>query len=223
MRSIAIVLTLLLATSMPESAAIEIFPIQDPNTDYVSGTTLMSLAGIGIGDPVTSLSQGNQTVSFDATLLRSIVDADNWATWGSPPQTESPNPEILIHESTNPLQITLSQASKTFGFELQGAEFVVSTFLVNFFDDQALVGSIERNVNGDAGALLFAGYAPNIAFNRIVIENPGGNSGGWALANIRYSTAAVPEPSTYVLGAIATLAIGALARRNRSKTVRSAK
>lgn len=222
MRSIAIVLTLLVASSLPESAAIEIFPISNPNSAYVNGTTLMSLSGYGIGDTVQVLSQGSQSIEFSPTVVKSVVDPFNWETWGSPPATESTNPEILIHESITPLELKITQPVKTFGFELQGAEFNEATFLVTFFNNLDEIGSIERNVNGDAGALLFAGFAPNIAFNRIVIQNPGGISGGWAIANIRYAPTAVPEPSTYVLGAIATLIAGAMARRNRSKTVRSA-
>lgn len=221
MRSIAIVLTILLASSMPESAAIELVPILTPNSDYVNGTTLMSLSGYGIGDTVQFLNNGSQIVEFVPTVTKSVVDPDNWETWGSPPATESSNPEILIHGTTSLLELKLSTASKTFGFELQGAAFNEATFLVSFFDNTNLVGSIERTVNGNAGALLFAGYAPNIAFNRIEITNPGGISDGWAIANIRYSTSSVPEPSTYVLGAIATLAFGAIARRNRSKSVRA--
>lgn len=222
MRSIAIVLTILLASSMPESAAIELFPIQDPNTAYVEGTTLMSLSGFGIGDTVHILTNGTQSIEFAPTVVKSVVDPENWPTWGEPPATESTNPEILVHESTSPLELKLALAAKTFGFELQGAEFNEATFLVTFYDNLEEVGSIQRIVNGNGGALLFAGYAPNIAFNRIVIQDPGGISGGWAIANIRYSTTAVPEPSTYVLGAFATLVIGAMARRNRSKLVRSA-
>ncbi|MBI1323058.1 hypothetical protein GC170_07705 [bacterium] len=222
MRSIAIVLTMLVASSLPESAAIELFPISTPNSEYVNGTTLMSLSGYGIGDTVQVLTQGSQSIEFSPTVVKSVVDPDNWETWGSPPATESSNPEILIHDSISPLELKITQPVKTFGFELQGAVFNEATFLVSFFDDLNEIGSIERTVNGDAGALLFAGFAPNFAFNRIVIENPGGISGGWAIANIRYSTTAVPEPSTYVLGALATLVVGAIARRNRSKTVRSA-
>lgn len=74
MRSIAIVLTILAASSLPKSDAIEVFPISNPNSAYVNGTTLMSLSGYGIGDPVQILSQGPQSIEFSPTVVKSVVD-----------------------------------------------------------------------------------------------------------------------------------------------------
>ncbi len=218
MRSIAIVLTIFLASNLPESHAIEFYPISTPDSTYVDGTTLMSLTSYSNGTPLDKLVQGSQTVSFSSILVKSNVEPGNWDTWGTPPATESSNPEILIHENMSALELSLSLASKTFGFELQGADFTQANFLVTFYQDTNVVGTLEQTVDGNSGALLFAGYTLNQSFTRVVIENPSANSGGWAIENIRYATTAVPEPSTYLLGAIATIACGAIARRKRAKT-----
>lgn len=215
MRSFAIVFALLLAMIVPDAAAIEFFAVPQPNTAYVNGTTLIPLGSISDNTQVNSVTLASQTVSFSATMTKLSVPA-SWETWGSPPNTETATPNILYHETQAPLRLTLSTPSRTFGFELQGAEQIDSTYLVKFFDGAIEVGSIQKVVNGNAGALLFAANSPTNLFSSIEITNPSQNSGGWALANIRYSTTAVPEPSTYVFGIVATLAFAALARRRSS-------
>lgn len=217
MRSIAIVLTLIVSAWLPKASAIEFYPILQPNSTYVADTVLMSLASIPDESSVSVLEQNPQTITFESAVTKFNVPAQ-WETWGSPPNTESSTPNILYHTSISQMQMSLSLPSRTFGFELQGANPDVSSeFVVKFFDGATEIGSITRTVNGNAGALLFAGYSLTNTFNRITIDNPSGDSAGWALANIRYSTTAVPEPSTYALGVIATVVLGSIARRNRTR------
>lgn len=222
MRAIAIVTTMILANFPPVAEALEFHPIANPTSTYVDGTTLMSLASIPNDESLTSLPQGPQTVTFDSAMIKWTVPT-NWETWGAPPFTETATPLILYHDGVSPLQVSLSQASRTFGFELQGAEQLDSNFIVRFYAGAMEVGSVERTVSGDAGARLFAAYSTSDFFSHVVIENPGGNSGGWAIANIRYSTTAVPEPSTYVMGMIATVATASIIRRKRKNQVATAR
>ncbi len=217
MRSISIVFALLLVTILPESLAIEFYPILQPNSTYANGTNLIPLGSITDLTPVNSVTLAPQTINFSATLTKLSVPT-GWDTWGSPPNTETQTPNILYHNTQAPLLLTLSTPSRTFGFELQGAVYVDSTYLVKFFDGALEVGSIQQVVNGNAGALLFGANSPTNFFTSIEITNPSQNSGGWAFANIRYATTAVPEPSTYVFGIVATIAIAAMAHRRSSSS-----
>ena len=123
----------------------------------------------------------------------------------------------MLELLSSSLTIQLSVPSTVFGFELEGNNLTVNPFQVSFFQGATLVGTITRSVNGSGGALLFAGSTTNQPFTRAVILNTDGLSNGFALAQLRYSVAAVPEPASIAMMAQAIGAVAFLGWRRSRK------
>ena len=138
---------------------------------------------------------------------------NSWATWGSPPATESSTPNVLWNEGFNTLTLTFSPASIV-GFELEPDNFAVEEVTAQFFDGTNLVGTIDLSPNGSAGALLFAAQTDQ-AFTSVVITDLAG--GDFAIAQLRYAPVGggtTPEPGTMVLLGTGLLgALGVMRRR----------
>jgi len=197
------------------SAKADFTPIAQPTLAYTSSTTLIDISGIPDGTTgITSVTDGTQTVSFDQALEKETAGGAGWATWGSPPDTESSTPPVLFRANTNSLTLNLSVLSTTFGLEIQGNDFIVSQFLVTFLDSALVpVGSVNLAVDGDGGALLFAGSTTTSPFASVVINNTSNDAGGFAIAQIRYT--AVPEPASVAMIAQAIAAVGFYGWRKR--------
>jgi hypothetical protein len=78
--------------------------IQLPTSSYLSQTTRVTFA-----DPdealLNSVSNGSLTIAFSSPVRASTV-GDNWASWGSPPNTESSTPRVLwsgVDDNFNPI------------------------------------------------------------------------------------------------------------------------
>lgn len=197
------------------SAKADFTPIAQPNAAYTSSTTLIDISGIPDGTTgILSVTDGTQTVSFDQTVEKETAGGAGWATWGSPPNTESSTPPVLIRSTTNSLTLNLAVPSTTFGLELQGNNFIVSQFLVTFLD-QALnpVGSVNLAVDGNGGALLFAASTTTSPFASVVINNTSNDADGFAIAQLRYT--AVPEPASVAMLVQAIGAVGFYGWRKR--------
>ena len=196
------------------SAKADFTPIAQPNLAYTSSTDMIDLGYIPDNTAgITSVTDGTQTVSFDVGVEKYTVGI-GWDTWNSPPAVETSTPEVLVRAPGNSLAMSLSVLSTTFGFELQGVEYIDSQFLVTFLD-AALnpVGSINLTVNGDGGALLFAASTTTSPFSRVVINNTSEDANGFAIANLRYT--AVPEPASVAMIAQAIAAVGFYGWRKR--------
>jgi hypothetical protein len=197
------------------SAKADFTAIPQPDAAYTSSTTLIDISGIPDGTTgITSVTDGTQTVSFDQAVEKETAGGSGWATWGSPPNTESSTPPVMFRATTNSLTLNLSVLSTTFGLEIQGNNFIVSQFLVTFLD-QTLnpVGSVNLAVDGDGGALLFAGSTTTSPFASVVINNASNDADGFAIANLRYT--AVPEPASVAMIAQAIAAVGFYGWRKR--------
>lgn len=199
-------------------------PISQPTALYTSSTTLINVSSIPDGTSgITSVTNGIQTLSFDQGLTKATVPSGGWATWGSPPETESNTPPVLFQTTTNTLQIQMSVPSSTFGFELQGNNFTVNSFAVQFYEGMTLVGNVSRDVDGTGGARLFAGFTTNQPFTSVVINNVDGLSNGFAIAQLRYTQyVPVPEPASVALIAQAIAAVGFYGWRKRRQAARNA-
>jgi hypothetical protein len=202
------------------SAKADFTPIAQPTVAYTSSTTLIDVSGIPDGTTgITSVTDGIQTVSFDQSLEKGTAGGSGWATWNSPPAVESSTPPVLFRASTNSLTLSLSTLSTTFGFELQGNNFIVSQFLVTFLDNALNpVGSVNLAVDGNGGALLFAASTTTSPFSKVTIDNTSLDAGGFGIANIRYT--AVPEPASVAMVAQAIAAVGFYGWRKRRQAAK---
>jgi hypothetical protein len=156
---------------------------------YTAGTTNLSAEIPADGDTVTSLSDGIESVGFSYALTAATVPP-TWATWGSPPATESATPRVLgTSGSQSSLTMTLSKQADVFGFEMEPSIFASFTLTADFYEGATLVGTISQSVNGDAGALLFAGAINNQGFTSVVVTQESG-TGGMAIAQPSYNLGA---------------------------------
>jgi hypothetical protein len=187
---------------------------------YLTGTTkITGWTALANGTSVSSITDGLLTIGFSDTETKGQVGA-TFATWGSPPDTESSTPPIL-NTFANPNRttrtLTFSSPLQVFGVEVEGGDFGPATFTMQFFQGAILLGTINRSVVGSGGARILAGDS-TLAFDSVVITDTllnGDNS--FAMAQVRYvpaGVAAVPEPGTFALG-LSGLAALMIARRRK--------
>ena len=208
-------------------ASADFTPISQPTAPYTSSTTVLNMTSVGSGSSGTSFPQAPMTITSNTSLTKWTVGVPlGYTFWGSPPNTESSQPDQLItNTSTTSITLSLSSAQNAFGFELQGnpGNPVTTAFTVNFFDvSNTLVGSITRSVdanatNPGAGALLFAATSLSNPFIRATIVTPTGFAGGFGVAQLRWGTTAVPEPASIALMAQAAVGFGYVIYRRRRK------
>lgn len=154
-------------------------PIMNPDADYLANTTKIDISGLPQGSLQSSITDGMLTVTFSTPLEKQGPVPDGWATWSSPPFSEDPNPDVLISGST--LTMTLSSPVQIFGFELEPSPFGVFEYTAEFYRNGTLVESITREVDGNAGARLFARTGE--AIDEVVITGPF----DFAIAQVRYA------------------------------------
>lgn len=215
----ATTLSLFVLGTIGSSVRADFTQVVQPNAAYTSSTNLIGLGYIPEGTTaITSVTDGTQTVSFDVDMTKTTVGVD-WATWNSPPAVESNTPDVLFQTAANALALSLSVPSTTFGFELQGNDTtVISQFYVAFLQGVSLVGFVDLAVDGNGGALLFAGSTTTSPFTTVIITNTSLDSQGFAIANLRYTP--VPEPASVAMAVQAIAAIGFYGWRKRRAAVR---
>jgi hypothetical protein len=205
---------LLLLTLAPASATI----ITVPNVGYTGSTTLIPIVGAD-GSTLTALADGTETVTFSATMTEATVPAGGWATWGSPPNTETSTPRVLTDLSGSGLTVdlTLTTAEDTFGFEYEPNNTGPFSIQVQFLNGATVLDTDILSVSGASGALLFAA-TESTPITKVIITGAAGD-GGFALANVRYggsqSQNAAPEPATLALFPAGLAAMYFLLRRQR--------
>ena len=164
---------------------------------YIPSTTNFG-GGDGSGGTINSLGP----FAFSSGLVELSVPS-TWSTWNSPPFTESSTPNVLWTNGTTSLTLALpSKQFNTAGFELQPDLYAKETIQVAFYNQSGgLIGTITREVNGYAGALLFAGQddSPGQYIEDIVITDDAGDD--FAIAELRAgnSPAELPEPGTLLV------------------------
>ena len=213
----AVLVSGVLAVPFAPGAAQAFTVVPQPDAAYVAGTTLLDLSSIADDDMLSGITQGTQTIAFSQTMTKTTVPA-GWASWGSPPDTETSTPEVLYQEISSVLDVTLSQAATIFGLEMEPDIFGSYPMKADFYNGATLVGSISQVVDGQAGAKLFAA-SDGAGFTRVVLEETTGNSRGFALAQLRFgpepANAPVPGPLP-LLGAAAAFRCSRRLRRRVS-------
>jgi hypothetical protein len=194
----------------PESASASTVFI-NPTSQYIAKTQVVS-----INDPdealLSSITTGGLKIGF-STPMRASTVGDNWATWGAPPKTESPNPKVLwtsLDDNFNPvtsMTFTFSTPVSIFGFEAEPGSTDSHTITARFFMNGILESTISQLESGNADARLFAALAvPGKSFDKVVVTS----DADWAAGQFRFAPAfAVPVPpaSGLFLAGLAVLAL----------------
>lgn len=180
---------LLLLSLGSQQAAAACRAIDRPTSDYLVGT--VGTEKCSLGQPGTNTttckdSDGNVEAKFSNTLSVRGPVPSGWRTWSSPPESESATP-IVGFNMTSTLTVTLADGyqASTAGMEIEPNVFQVFPITVVFRD---LAGStlLSRtiNVNGGAGARLFAATCDEELINSMVITIPP-TAQGFAIAQVR--------------------------------------
>jgi|WetSurMetagenome_2_1015567.scaffolds.fasta_scaffold24661_2 hypothetical protein len=210
----ALCVTLLFA-AVPASA--QLTPVSQPDASYVASTGLVAITATNLTD-VTTITNGSQTVTFSSSVNARTVPGGGWATWAAPPATESATPRVLYSTATS-LTLTLSTPANGFGFEIE-PNAGTQTFTVSYMNGATTLGTVTVTPTGTSGALLAAAYS-STPVTSVVITAP---AGGFAIAQVRYVSAAVPALGTYalaVLGMLLMVGLVVTARRQRGAAAHS--
>jgi hypothetical protein len=199
-----------------QAGVVQIF---NPDAAYTSSTTNLPITGADFVS-TTSLTNGAFTMTFSPALSTRTVPT-TWASWSSPPNSESATPRVLTTQHVASITIGFSSAIEVFGVEVEPDSFAgLHDFTASFFDGVNLVGAVTRDdLVGNAGARLLAATATGgDEFTSVTISTDSG-ANGFGLAQFRFAldapTAAVPEPSALALLGAAFAAFGLSRKRKK--------
>ena len=178
--------------------------IQFPVKSYTGATNL-----IPITDPDTTpeptLTDGFQTLTF-APVPTVVTVPTTWATWNSPPFTETSTPRgVRLAVGQTSIVITLSVPSNTFGVEWEPDPFAIEPITAVFKNGATVLGTIVSFPNGDHGGLLGAA-SDTVPITEVDITS----TTDFALANFRYGSVVLPaffDPGPFFLSYAANLTI----------------
>ncbi len=155
-----------------------------PISKYTGKSCNVDLSSIADGSTLNSVTGCSTTITLSQSWIKVSVP-NFWATWGSPPDTESATPNGLWSNGQLTATVDFGKKVKVGGFEVEPDNFAVETIQVDFYAGAngtgKLVGSISRDPNGSAGALLYGAKAKK-GFKSAVISDA---SGDFAIAQVR--------------------------------------
>jgi hypothetical protein len=127
--------------------------VQPGDTGYMSSTKVVDLSGFSDFTPISKVKK----VKFTPTMEKRSVPG-SWATWGSPPFTETATPNILYTAGATSMTITLpKKGKKIIGAEVEPNPFEVHTFTGEYKNKGGkTVCTITVDADGNAGARLLA-------------------------------------------------------------------
>jgi hypothetical protein len=191
----AAALAIAMLASVPSFATLT--QILNPDATYTSNTHLLAITGDRWYQP-SSIKDDYLTASFSPSPYIYDMSLD-WGSWGAPPMTESTTPQLLFFDEIDSFTITFSKPISTFGLEARANAISAHMFNLEFYKDNASIGLISRNINGNVSPGLLAASSDTV-FDKVVISTTQ-ESYGIAINNLRYATgspAAVPEASTLI-------------------------
>lgn len=160
-------------------------PFAQPVAKYTGKSCAIDLSSIPDFTALSSVTGCGTTVSLSGTWEKRSVP-NSWASWGSPPATESATPNILYSAGQTSGTVDFGKKVKVGGFELEPDQFLVETFQVDFYAGPngtgKLRGSITLQPNGQSGALLY-GAKSKKGFQSAVITTDSGDD--FAIAQVR--------------------------------------
>jgi hypothetical protein len=205
---------LLIAAVAATPARAAFVAINQPTASYKANTLLFSFNAADFG-VVSSVSNG-LIINFDIPMV-ALTTPTTWTSWGSPPNTETVTPRVLWTDAFTSLTLTSSIPVLTLGFEAQPDSLSVASMTATFFNNNTQVGLVTHNVDGNGGAVLFAG-TNDTPFNKVVLSS----ADDFAIAQIRASasTRIIAEPASFMqLASASVLGLAAwLVRHARGRT-----
>ena len=215
MRMVKLSLAAVLLLSLPMFAdSFTVFP--QPTSSYTSVTTDFG-GGDGSGASISSLGP----FTFSSPLAEFSVPG-SWATWGSPPATESATPNVLFTQGATTLTLAVSGSFNTVGFELEPDLFQQETVTATFLASDGSTFTLTLSPNGSAGALLFAVQddTAGSTITSVSIVDLAGDD--FAIAQLRAgnsaTTSSVPEPASLFLFGSSLVGLGGFARKRMKKS-----
>ncbi len=159
--------------------------VENPTPDYTDATNKCALGTPGSFTSDCTVD-GQPVVTFSRELSVFRVPANTWATWSSPPFSESTTPIVGFTQGASVLSVDLgANASSIAGFELEPNVFdefpVTAVFLAA---DGSELGRVARTVAGQAGARLFAADCGTAFISAIRVTVPP-EAQGFAIAQVR--------------------------------------
>jgi hypothetical protein len=158
--------------------------IQSPTSTYLMetgkcnfGTTPFSISTMCLN------SDGSLAATFNPAIQVRQVPG-SWATWSSPPDSESSTPFIGYTQGATMETVTFTNSAAIAGLEVEPNPFMVFSTTASFQDASGMeVARVTRDVDGTAGARLFAVSCTNPVVAKIVVTM----GADFAIAQIRSS------------------------------------
>ena len=197
--SLILMVVLLLGLIASPAMAATFTQIPQPSPAYQASTTKIDISGLTLYQNYSSITDGTLTVTFSSPMNKRGPVPTGWSTWSSPPDSESANPDVLFAGSgTTSLDMTLSQPIRTFGFELEPNPFQLHTYNVEFvlMSGPTIVGTINMQIHGSAGARLIAATVTGESFDKIKITG----TDEFAIAQVRYNINTIKTPPGWSKG-----------------------
>ncbi len=206
--------------------------IENPDAAYVAETTLIDFSALPDMAEVTSVGNGELTVTFDGVVRATpdLVGGAGVELWGNPGEVEDPYPRILqTYAGVMSRTLLLDRPVHEFGFEAAGWDFGSTTLVVTFkvSSDGETLETITRTISspyGNFNARLFA-IKSDSSFDRIDVSINTPN--GFGITQLRYAgltdpadpaaSVSVPGSSGWSIAVLAGLGLAlALTRKRRN-------
>lgn len=156
--------------------------IARPNRAYRRATCKMRFEARAVGRRFSSVRACSNRVTISRRARRAQVPT-SWRTWSAPPFAEDATPAVAFLPRDN-IRFTFRRTVRVAGFEIEPNTRSTARVTVRFFDRNGdLLRLIRRNVDGNAGARLFALAVRRPRIKRMSVQVE--DDAGFAVAQIR--------------------------------------